>query len=54
MLFKERSKIAMEILAKQPPVTLEMARAQAKALKERSVAIVKKGDSGCYSKSGLT
>ena len=33
MSFKERSKLGMKELSKQPPVTLEMARKQAKMLK---------------------
>jgi len=40
--FKERAKIAMEQLAKQPPVTLEQARAQAKWLSEVSKSKEKK------------
>ncbi|MFH6946386.1 hypothetical protein [Flavobacterium sp. FlaQc-50] len=40
--FKERAKIGMEILAKQKPVTLEQARAQAKWLSESSTSKEKK------------
>lgn len=40
--FKERAKIAMEQLAKQPPVTLEQARAQAKWLSQASKSKEKK------------
>ena len=43
MLFRERSKLAMEVMAKQPPVTLEQAREQVKAIKEQSVSKNKKG-----------
>lgn len=42
MLFRERAKIAIEILAKQPPATLEQIRAQVRDLKERSSAKVTK------------
>ena len=38
MTFKERSEIAKRILAKQPPVTLEQMRAQAKRVSERMAA----------------
>lgn len=41
--FKERAEISMEQLAKQGPVTLEKARAQAKRLSENSKSKVKKG-----------
>jgi hypothetical protein len=34
--FKERAKLAMELLSKQPPVTLEEARKQVAWLKELS------------------
>lgn len=34
--FAERAKLAMEILSKQPPVTLEEAKAQAEWLKRTS------------------
>ena len=34
--FVERAKLAMEILSKQPPVTLEEAKAQAEWLKRTS------------------
>lgn len=37
MSFKERAELGMKILAKQKPVTLEQARAQAKRLSENSV-----------------
>ncbi|WP_263361547.1 hypothetical protein [Flavobacterium collinsii] len=37
MSFKERAELGMKILAKQKPVTLEQARAQAKWLSEISV-----------------
>jgi len=40
--FKERAKLAMEQLAKQRPVTLEQARAQAKWLSESSKSKQKK------------
>jgi len=40
--FKERAKIAMEQLAKQPPVTLEQARAQAERLSQASKSKEKK------------
>ena len=36
--FEERSKRGMELLAKQKPVTIEQARAQAKWLSERSTS----------------
>ncbi|MGE6356181.1 hypothetical protein ACQKCJ_20110 [Flavobacterium sp. NPDC079362] len=42
LTFKERAELGMEILAKQRPVTLEQARAQAKRLKEASTLKVKK------------
>lgn len=42
LTFKERAEIAMEQLAKQPPVTLEQARAQAKWLSEVSKSKEKK------------
>jgi hypothetical protein len=42
MLFRERAKIAIEILAKQPPATLEQVRAQVQELKERSSVKEKK------------
>ncbi|MDX6187890.1 hypothetical protein SGQ83_00880 [Flavobacterium sp. Fl-318] len=42
LTFKERAKIGMEILAKQKPVTLEQARAQAKRLSESSTSKEKK------------
>jgi len=37
MSFKERAELGVKILAKQKPVTLEQARAQAKWLSEISV-----------------
>jgi hypothetical protein len=40
--FQERAKLSMEQLAKQPPVTLEEARAQAERLKNNSVSLDKK------------
>ena len=40
--FAERAKLAMEILSKQPPVTLEEARAQARRVRERSTSKMKK------------
>ncbi len=40
--FQERSKIGMEILSKQSPVTLEKARAQAQRLSQASKSKVKK------------
>lgn len=42
MSFKERAELGMKILAKQPPVTLEQARAQAKWLSESSKSKDKK------------
>jgi hypothetical protein len=42
MTLQERAKIAMELLAKQPPVTLEQARAQAQRVKERCENSIKK------------
>lgn len=42
LTFKERAELGMEILAKQGPVTLEQARAQAKWLKEASTSKEKK------------
>ena len=36
LTFKERAEIAIELLSKQKPVTLEEARAQAQWLKEMS------------------
>ena len=42
MLFKERALIAIEILKKQKPVTLEQARAQAKRIQDRIEGKVKK------------
>jgi len=40
--FQERAKLSMEQIAKQGPVTLEQARAQAKWLKEVSTSKEKK------------
>ena len=40
--FAERAKLAMEILSKQPPVTLEEAREQARKVRERSTSKTKK------------
>ena len=40
--FAERAKLAMEILSKQPPVTLEEARAQVEWLKKKSRSKIKK------------
>lgn len=40
--FKERSKIGMEQLAKQKPVTLEQARAQAERISQASKSKEKK------------
>ncbi len=42
MSFQERAKLAMEILSNQPPVTLAMARRQAKRLSSQSVSKVRK------------
>lgn len=42
LTFEERAKISMEQLAKQGPVTLEQARAQAKRLSENSTSKEKK------------
>lgn len=42
LLFAERAKLAMEILSKQPPVTLEEAREQARKVRERSTSKMKK------------
>ena len=41
-IIAERAKLAMEILSKQPPVTLEEARAQARRVRERSTSKMKK------------
>jgi len=43
MLFKERSKLAIKALVKQPPVTLEIALAQIIEIKEDSQSKNKKG-----------
>jgi hypothetical protein len=40
--FQKRAKLSMEQLAKQPPITLEEARAQAEWLKNNSVSLDKK------------
>ena len=40
--FAEMGRLGMELLSKQPPVTLEKARAQAKRLKEASRSKEKK------------
>jgi hypothetical protein len=40
--FQERAKLSMEQISKQPPVTLEEARAQAKWLSELSTSKEKK------------
>jgi hypothetical protein len=42
LTFKERAEIGMKMLAKQKPVTLEQARAQAKWLSEVSISKEKK------------
>lgn len=42
MSFQERAKLAMELLSKQSPVTLTMARNQAKRLKTKSKSENKK------------
>lgn len=42
MTFEERAKIGMELLAKQKPVTLEKARAQAERLRMASKSKDKK------------
>jgi hypothetical protein len=42
LTFKERAEIGMKMLAKQKPVTLEQARAQAKWLSELSASKEKK------------
>ena len=43
MLFRERAIIAIELLKKQPPVTLEQARAQIESIKaERKGNVHKK------------
>ena len=34
--FAERAKLSMELLSKQPPITLEKAKAQAKRVRSRS------------------
>lgn len=40
--FAERAKLAMELLSKQSPITLEEAKAQAKRVKNRSQSKKKK------------
>jgi hypothetical protein len=40
--FKERAEIGMKMIAKQKPITLEQARAQAKWLSEMSTSKEKK------------
>jgi len=40
--FAERAKLAMEILSKQPPVTLEDAREQARRVRVRNNSKIKK------------
>lgn len=42
--FQERAKLAMEIIAKQSPMTLEMARLQIQRIKERSISKNIKGN----------
>lgn len=42
MSFAERAKLSMELISKQPPITLEEARAQAQWLKRVSVSKKKK------------
>ena len=42
MSFAERAKLSMELLSKQPPVTLEEARKQAQWLKKVSTSKKKK------------
>ena len=42
MSFAERAKLSMELISKQPPITLEEARAQAQWLKKVSVSKKKK------------
>lgn len=42
MSFQERSRLGMEKLSKQPPVTLEEARKQASALKTQNNTKTKK------------
>ena len=49
--FEERAKIGMEMLSKQPPVTLEQARAQAKWLKEMSASKKETAHSDCTDKT---
>lgn len=44
MSFKERAQLAQEILSKQPPVTLDEAKAQVEWLKENSKSTIRKGD----------
>lgn len=42
MSFQERAKLGLEQLSKQSPVTLTMARQQAKKLREKSITKIKK------------
>jgi hypothetical protein len=42
MSFQERAKLSMKQLSKQPPVSLEEARAQAERLKNSSISLDKK------------
>ena len=49
--FQERAKIGMEMLSKQPPVTLEQAKAQAKWLKEMSASKKEIDKSDCTDKT---
>mgnify|MGYP001578380587 CR=1 FL=1 len=42
MTFQELTKLSMEELSKQPPVTLEQARKQVEELKQKSVSRDKK------------
>lgn len=49
--FEERAKIGMEMLSRQPPVTFEQARAQAKWLKEMSTSKKETEKSDCIDKT---
>lgn len=49
--FEERAKLARELLLKQPPTTLEQARAQAQRVQKRIVDKVKKTKSNIDKKS---
>jgi hypothetical protein len=42
MTFKERAKRGLELLSKQPPITLEMAKKQVEFLKAQSMTKNKK------------